>query len=62
MKMSLDTHDPRTCYADVSGVEEYDEQKAKAYAERYSRQVVEVWRDGSFDRAFTVELQPTVRP
>ena len=62
MKMSLDTHDPRTCYADIEGQETYNAERAKAYAERHNRQVIEVWKNGEFDRAFTVALQPTVRP
>lgn len=62
MKMSLDTHDARTCYADIEGHETYSAERGEEYARRHNRQIIEVYKDGDFDRAFTVELQPTVRP
>lgn len=61
MKMSLDTHDPRTCYADLDATETYNAERAEAYARRHQREVIEVWRSNNFDRAFKLEAE-TVRP
>lgn len=61
MRLSLDTHDARTCYADIKRGEDFNRERAEAFARKHNREVIELWCDNAFDRAYKLELE-TVRP